>query len=643
VGDSFGTSLGSQAAALAAVAAAADACGIGFAVTTASADELAYLAVNDVALRILGYPRERLMRMSPLDVVAPEDLARLQERRAARLAHGAEGAARHDECTVVQASGRRVRVEYAAADVVVDGRPAVVSFFFDTDERGRAQRALTASELRFRALIDAAADAVAIVQEGRIAYVNRRGLDLVGFRSLADAVGRPLEDIVHADDLSVARERIGRALATGTPNDEAVEYRFLRQDGGSVHVESVSTPIEYNGAPAVVAFARDITERKAMQAQLALADRLSALGRLSAGVAHEINNPLSWVLLSVRMIERQLPELCGNPALLPSLKERIGEIVQGLERVARIAHDLRSFSRPEQGPLGPVDLTEVLAAAVKVVAPELRGARIVERYEAAAPVSGNPVRLEQVFVNLLVNASEALPDERRDRHEVRLWLREAPDGRVAVDVADTGRGIAPEAHARIFEPFYSSKPIGSGTGLGLAISRSIVTALGGDITVRSAPGEGTTFTVVFRKWQGTGADADARISSLPPEQEGAVRPRLLVLDDEPQLLHTLERLLGDLFDMRVESDAQPALAWLAQGAAVDVILCDVRMPEMGGVEFHDALRARRPELCERIVFMTGATGDPKSAAALAALPNRLVEKPFDVERLRRLLLKTAGR
>jgi PAS domain S-box-containing protein len=243
----------------------------------------------------------------------------------------------------------------------------------------------------------------------------------------------------------------------------------------------------------------DVTERKAMQAQLVVSDRLAAVGTLAAGVAHEINNPLAFVLSNLSFLAGELQGVSRElpPGRTAEMEEVLREASDGAHRVRQIVRDLRTFSRGDDEVATAVNVQAVLESAITMARGELRmRAQIVREYREVPLVEGNEGRFGQVFLNLLINAAQAIPPGKPDQHEVRLVLRHSGD-RVIVEVKDTGVGMAPEVRARIFDPFFTTKPVGEGTGLGLSICHGIVTGFGGEITVESEEGRGSTFRVVL--------------------------------------------------------------------------------------------------------------------------------------------------
>ncbi|MDY7228952.1 sensor histidine kinase [Hyalangium rubrum] len=244
--------------------------------------------------------------------------------------------------------------------------------------------------------------------------------------------------------------------------------------------------------------ANSLRQLQAMQAQLMFTDRLAAMGRLAAGVGHEINNPLVYVITNINYLRTELARTDAPPSdeERKELLQAVEEAREGAERVRLIVQDLKTLSRPDDASNGTADLVAVVRSAAKIAAHEIRRrARLVEDFESVALVRGNAARLGQVFLNLLINAAHAIPEGKVEQNEIRVVARQESSERIIVEVRDTGCGIPAENLERIFDPFFTTKPSGQGTGLGLSLCHNIITALGGTITVESQLDQGTTFRV----------------------------------------------------------------------------------------------------------------------------------------------------
>jgi signal transduction histidine kinase/CheY-like chemotaxis protein len=367
--------------------------------------------------------------------------------------------------------------------------------------------------------------------------------------------------------------------------------------------------------------------------RLILADRMASVGTLAAGVAHEINNPLTWVMGNLEYLAAELPELVAKLGAerRAELEEVLGQTREGADRVRKIVRDLKLFSRADEGERGPVDIHKVLDLAVNMTRAELRHrARLVRDYGTVPPVLASESRLGQVFVNLLVNAAQAIVEGKAEDNEVRLTTRCDGAGGVVVEVRDSGAGIPAAIRERIFDPFFTTKAVGVGTGLGLAICHGIVADLGGRIEVESSPA-GSCFRVVLP----VAAQAAEERAPAPEARPAPARGRVLVVDDEPMVAAMLVRELAGEHDVEVASSGREALERL--GNDYDVILCDLMMPEVTGMELFAELRRSAPHLAPRMVFVTGGAFTTGGREFLAEVPNPRFEKPVDLASLRALI------
>lgn len=256
-------------------------------------------------------------------------------------------------------------------------------------------------------------------------------------------------------------------------------------------------------------------------------------------------------------------------------------------------------------------------------------ARLVKDYGEVPLVLADDARLGQVFINLLVNAAQAIPEGDWESNEIRLVTSTDVAGNAVIEVRDTGSGIPSAVMERIFEPFFTTKPIGEGTGLGLSICHNIIVGLGGTITARNLERRGACFRVTLPRTERAATPKTDKLSVIAPPKRAAV----MVIDDEPAVGTTLKRLLRD-HDVTVFQRATDALALLATGKVFDVILSDLMMPEMSGMEFYAELTRNYPKLVDRVVFVTGGAFTPATNAFLDAIPNEWLTKPFDVKTVR---------
>jgi PAS domain S-box-containing protein len=624
---------------------AASAARIGISVVSLDPLPPRMLYVNDAAVDILGHPRETLMQRPATAFLAPEE----RPARAATLEDAARPSIRSFETVALARDGRRVPLEVSVVEVQLAGRAAVVVFSRDISQRHSQQAALERSDQRLRRLIEHAPDAVWVSESGRrLLYANPATARMLHYETLEQVMALDPFEIVHPEDRAAMRDRSIEMLRSGESLPPR-EYRVRRRDGVYINTEVHSMPIEWEGVPAILGFARDVTARKEMEARLQRSDRLAALGTLLAGIAHEMNNPLTFALLGLEQAGALLER--GGPVQDPARwRALLADVRHGVDRVAGVVRQLRVSSQPDavERDRQLCDVAVVLQSALRVAGNELRHrARLQVDIGQAGPVYANPQRLEQVFLNLLVNATQALPDGRGD-NEIRVVLRGAggpglpggDGGRVTVEIADNGVGIAPEALPRVFDPFFTTKPVGVGMGLGLSICHGIIASMDGTIQVDSEPGRGARFRVVLPAASPTAppprrpATGEASGPARAPAAgtgaaRGGPRRRVLVVDDEAALCEMVRRLLGGC-EVDVALDAASALAQLTRPeAAYDVVLCDLMMPGMTGMDLYDEVQRTRPELAGRFVFMTGGAFTPRAREFLARVEAPLMEKPFD--------------
>ncbi len=478
-----------------------------------------------------------------------------------------------------------------------------------------------------RAIVDASREIIFVHSGGIVIHANATAVAALGYDHVAELVGRPFSTFVDA------KARFESAPARGP-------VAYLCRDGRTRSTETATLPIVFDGAPATLALATDVTDRDHMLLHLVRADRLAALGTLCTGAAHEINNPLTYTLLNIEHTLRKLKELpSGGGALtrvqIDDLLVSLSRSMDGLTRVSELGRNLTLFARgggTERRAL--VHVQNALESSVQMTMHEIRHrARLVRDFRDVPPVDANETSLGQVFINLLVNAAQSIPEGNVANNEVRVSTLTDARGNVVVEVADTGVGIDPETVGRIFDPFYTSKQPGSGTGLGLSISRAAIEALGGEITVTSAVGVGSKFRVML--------PPSVRVQrATSSESQLAVAPRtarVLIVDDEDLVGDAITRALATECNVTHAASGREALALFAGGASYDVILCDVMMPDLSIMDLHAETTRVAPALADRIVFMTGGAFTPKARAFLESVGRPCVEKPLGLDRLREVV------
>ena len=360
------------------------------------------------------------------------------------------------------------------------------------------------TERELRSIIDLLPVGVMLRHGSTVAFVNRA---LAGYYGVPaqELIGRPVVELMRPEHRDTIRTRMA-----ATNRGESVlpyEFRFDRRDGRvGVMLISSAEPLRFDGLPSVMVTMTDVTEERTLRDRLQMADRMAAVGTLAAGVAHEINNPLACVTANLEVLREELTPPSENVAPTARMDrsevlEALDDAREGAERVRLIVRDLRLFARGDAGERGPVDLGGVLQAAERMAGNMVKArARVVQQHAPLPPVDGNATRLCQVFVNILVNAAQAIEAGRAEENEV-LVRAEVEGERVVVEVRDTGVGIPADVRARIFDPFFSTKGIGGGHGLGLSVCHGIVTSFGGEISVAEGlAGRGTIVRVALPVW-----------------------------------------------------------------------------------------------------------------------------------------------
>jgi signal transduction histidine kinase/ActR/RegA family two-component response regulator len=442
---------------------------------------------------------------------------------------------------------------------------------------------------------------------------------------------------------------------------------------GAVH-RAASVPPRLAEANRELELARAYEALKEAQAKLVHSSKLAAIGQIAGGVAHEVNNPATFILTNLRVMRDSVGvlrrsvgrlgrELVGTNALpaerqavvdgilaggkleelLRELHDMIEDNLAGVERIASIVRDLRTFSRIERDDVREVHVNDIVDAACNLAYAEIRHrARLVKEFSRLPSVAAEPGKLAQVFTNLLLNAAHAIEQGAANDHEIRVsTYRDGPS--VVVAVEDTGCGIPDDVQARIFEPFSMAKVPDFGKGLGLALCAEIVRQHRGTIEVQSEVGRGSRFEVRL-----PASGRDARAAELEEEparapREAPLRARVLVIDDEPAVLRAYRRMLSLRHDVVLAAGGGEGLSVLEKDTAFDVILCDLMMPEIDGPMFYDALRERAPALVPCVVFCSGGAFTARAKEFLGSVKNAFLPKPIDVPALENLIQEARKR
>jgi len=482
-----------------------------------------------------------------------------------------------------------------------------------------------ATETRYRSLFDQASEAILIAaaDDLRILELNKSAGRLLGLGGGA----------VHAPPL----HQFCQIKVSDPPPRSGAEWFALiqqqpafnvtRADGSTTRVEVESAPIQFDGRPAYQFFFREITEQARLEQQLRQSEKLSALGQMISGIAHELNNPLT-------VVKGYLELILAHHELQPQTREDLKKVAQESNRAAKLVGNFLSFARQQSAHRVPVDVNAVVTHAAEMRRFDSRVASVEIFLDLAPdiqPVAGDKDQIQQVLVNLVTNALQALSEAPFPR---RLALRTRTDkGLVQILVEDNGPGVPEHLVARIFEPFFTTKEVGVGTGLGLSIVHSIMAEHQGRVFYRKEPGGGACFVLEFPT-AGTAVPPTMAELEKPVVTEispaAAPTARILILDDEKSIAELLGEMLGILGYKTTLCHAAPPALELIERCEFDLILSDIRMPTMDGKQFYKAVAAKRPELARRIIFLTGDVVAEETQSFLETIGNPYLSKPFQL-------------
>lgn len=496
----------------------------------------------------------------------------------------------------------------------------------------------TTAELRTER--DALHEAFSLLEGGLVL------LDGAGRVLLENAALRPLlgETGEHLDDGGAPNEPVRETLASLAR--EAIQAQGPRDRSLSVHGRQLEVRAYPAAGGRALLCVRDMTQTRDREVRLLQSEKLASIGMLAAGVAHEINNPASFVLANIEALASLLRLLDDRLGADPRAARKLGladalfeamtivqESKEGMARIHRIVRDLHSFSRVDDDVRSPTDVNTAVESSLSMLRSELRYRATVERdLRATQRVSASAARLGQVFLNLIVNAAHALAEGNPKRN--RLVVRSYDQGaEIIVEVEDNGPGIPAEIRSRIFDSFFTTKPPGVGTGLGLPISRDIVRSAGGELSVESEPGRGALFRVRLPAT----VSAPTQKTKTPTLRTAKARRRILAIDDEALLIKAYRRMLIGYHDVETTLGAREALRIFGEDREFDVVLCDLQMPDMSGSELYSVVKQRWPELAERFIFITGGAFSSEARRFLEESMVACIPKPFHVRDLLELI------
>ena len=498
-------------------------------------------------------------------------------------------------------------------------------------KRRQGQKALERVEKSFHRIVEAAPDAILISRHRKVIYGNPRLVRFLQYDSIGQIIGKPLRHFLHPEEpLSTLESQDGSETMIQ-------EVRFRPKTGTTEIVgEAIAVRVVFRGETSLLVMIRDVSERKEMQTRLLRADRMLSMGTLAAGIAHEINNPLAYVLNNLRLSREEIEqELTNDRQQL--IRQQLDEAGQGARRIRDILRDLQTLVREDQTRKSKSDVNEVMASCIRMCSNEIRHRAQLknELDDAIPPVAIDESRLGQIFLNLLVNAAQSM-DEGSVHQNVIELSSTVEENFVVVRIRDTGKGIEPTHLDKIFEPFFTTKTGETSSGLGLAICRNLISKTGGQLHVESQIDVGTTFTMKLPK---ASPSKMQEAKNLPAQTESTnVRAaNVLVIDDEELVGRSIRRALRK-HDVQVVTSGKDAIRLLCAtpNPKIDIVFCDVMMPELSGIEVFETVNKQIPSIAQRFVFMTGGAFTPRARRFLESVSNTCLEKPFDLHEIRRL-------
>ncbi len=600
--------------------------------------------------RILGYPAAEIQGMPYRDVPSHEPPAALDD-LVQRVVQGEileeveqKGLTRDGRLVTALLTLSPIRdAVRAIVGVSIIVRDVTERRRMEEDFRLMHQRILE-SEGKFLDVVEKARDAIFFVdtESGLVVQANATAEAQTVFPR-TELLGRTLLELHPEGEHDRVRQQFERTLSTGA--GPSAEMLLSRKQGPALPVEVTSSIMRYGGRNVVQWFCRDISERRraqvereTLQMQLLQSEKLSAIGQLISGVAHELNNPLTGVI--------GYSQLLSASDCDPRIKRGLEKVYAEARRSHRIVQNLLTFARKHPPEKSWININDVIESTIELRSYQLRVDNITIEKNLAPDLPrtmGDFHQLQQVFMNIVSNAHQAIK-EKGEGDGLIMFSSRLAQGMIRVEITDNGPGIPPESLPRIFDPFFTTKPTGHGTGLGLSIGYGIVQEHDGRIAARSEAGGRTTFCIdlpVLAQPEGSAAEAarDEMAEGIP--EGGAAPLRLLVVDDEPSIVEVLSEALrscGHSVDTAV--NGKLALRMLEK-AEYDGIISDLKMPGMSGQELFRHAGALRPGLAARFVFATGDVVNRDTQVFLETSGRPWVEKPFELGRVIRLLTEAA--
>lgn len=512
----------------------------------------------------------------------------------------------------------------------------VAEYLKGVARRRLLEQAVSASEQKYSALFESASDAIILVdlESSQILEANQSAQRLT-LRAASELAGRDFADLC-PEVRSGTTALLDRKKIFDSVFRPSREFLIVRSNGSQVECEGSMNLLECDNRPIVQLNIREVGERKRLEHQLQRAEKLSAIGQLVAGVAHELNNPLAVIMGFAQIMAKQR-------SLDERTKGNLVKIVHESERASKIVRNLLTFARPRDPEVSAVDIN---AAVVNVLGAQERqvrnhGIHVIRNLAGDLPrTMADAMELEQVITNLVSNAVQAMSNHDGVRRlEVRTELIESA---IRLIVADSGPGILKHLQNRIFDPFFTTKAPGKGTGLGLSISHTIITQHRGRLWFECLPNRGTRFIVDLPVVAPISDVVDLPVATTGKCPTNPKHHRILIADDEPGIVEVLREVLkGVGYDVDTATNGEEALSKLSSNQ-YDVVISDLCMPEISGQKLYELVRGIQPDLARRIIFVTGDTVSADSRQFLESTSNRWFSKPFDIEEIEQIVNETVS-
>jgi len=594
------------------------------------------LDCNEVACRLYGYSRKELLKMEVADLVPPEVVEGLFR----VIAEHEQGVGLFLETLGVKKDGTVFPTEVSTSPITQEGQDQLVTVFVrDITERKRSEEALRVSEDKYRTVVENATEIITIVQDGIIRFVNNRGAEFTGM-AVEDIVGRPFIEMIAEEDRELVVQQHRNRLSGEMISPYA--FRLNNPEGRLQWIEITGVLVEWEGRPATVNFLTDITERKRLEDQLRHAQRMEAVGRLAGGIAHDFNNLLTAITGYGSILLTRFPE--GD-----SRRREAEEIVRAGDRATELTDQLLVFSQRKVTEPAVVDLNQ-LVQGVENMLRRLIGENVDLRSELDPELQAikvDPGQMEQVLMNLVVNARDAMSGSGRitvrtrnvhiDDRQIASGETARPGRFVRLEVTDTGVGMPPEVIEHIFEPFFTTRE--QGTGLGLSMVYGIVTQNEGWVEVSSRPGQGATFSIFMPRFSAVPTGEKPKSFSLEGLQ-GKGERILLVEDEDGVRSFATQVLTENGYQVFSASNAGEALQiFTEESGDFYLVFSDQVLPGKTGLELVEALRREQPEIA--VLLSSGYTGEKSARKQIEEMGHSFIPKPYGIvdllRRIRRLL------